>query len=320
VPCIKELLVRGTTLLAQNSINSPALDAALLLADTLNINREKLYTAANRDTSEEQSQRYTELLERRLGGECIAYILGRKEFWGLEFIVSPAVLVPRPDTEILVEAALAKIRQRITRSAVSAASAGAGIRSAEDTARFSLLDLCTGSGAVAIALKHEVTSAKVWASDISAEVLAIARRNAERLLAAAPDSDAVIFIQGNLFAALPGPAAPRFAFITANAPYVPSGGIAHLAPELRREPLLALDGGADGLDLIRQIIAESPSYLEPGGWLLLEADPSHMETITRLMKKRGFWKTERFRDLAGLERVIAGVLPDQAAEDFPEGQ
>jgi release factor glutamine methyltransferase len=358
--CIRELLVRGTARLAQDSINSPALDAALLLADVLGTSREKLYAAAEAAVSEEQSRRYDEVLERRRGGECIAYILGRKEFWGLDFVAGPAVLVPRPDTETLVEAALLKIREMPRPSTVGDAGGGTGPASGgaanggangvRGGASFFLLDLCTGSGAVAIALKHEAPDAEIWAADISAEALALARLNARRLLpaagkadnvtttgsAAGPDagsavnggagaagkpdalSEAVVFVRGDLFAALPG-SAPRFAVITANAPYVPSGDIPYLAPEVRREPQLALDGGADGLDLIRRIVAEAPARLEPGGLLLLEADPSQMETIARLMQDRGFGKTELFRDLAGRERVIAGVFPVRDPDNSPLG-
>ncbi|MDR1143901.1 MAG: peptide chain release factor N(5)-glutamine methyltransferase [Spirochaetaceae bacterium] len=328
MPCIKELLVRGTARLAQNGISSPALDAALLLAEVLGTSREKLYAASDAAVSEEQSRRYDEVLERRRGGECTAYILGRREFWGLDFIVSPAVLVPRPDTETLVEAALLEIRA-MTRPAAAGRGASGGGASGGADGVCSLLDLCTGSGAVAIALKREAPEAEIWAADISAEALAVARLNARRLLsgagsAGAADADntvitggepdagsagSVVFVRGDLFAALPG-SAPRFALITANAPYIPSGGIPRLAPEVRREPPLALDGGADGLDLIRRIIVEAPSRLKPGGRLLLEADPSQMETIARLMKERGFRETELFRDLAGLERVIAGSYAD----------
>ncbi|MDR2662997.1 MAG: peptide chain release factor N(5)-glutamine methyltransferase [Treponema sp.] len=339
--CVKELLVRGTARLAQGGISSPALDAALLLADVLGTSREKLYAVPEAAVSEDQSRRYDEVLERRRGGECAAYILGRREFWGLDFIVGPGVLVPRPDTETLVEAALLKIRgmpRPSTAGGGTGPAAGGGANGGANSCRgasFFLLDLCTGNGAVAIALKHEAPDAEIWAADISAEALDLARLNAWRLLPAAGKADNVtttdaaagkpeapseglVFVRGDLFAALPG-SAPRFTLITANAPYVPSGGIPRLAPEVRREPLLALDGGADGLDLIRRIVAEAPARLEPGGLLLLEADPSQMETIARLMRERGFRETELFRDLAGRERVIAGIFPVRGPADSPVG-
>jgi release factor glutamine methyltransferase len=287
---IEELLSRGTSLLAAKGITAPALDAALLLAEITGLTRETLYTHANLELSGEQSDRYFELLERRQSGECLAYITGRKEFWGLDFAVTPAVLVPRPDTEILVEAALALLRPADA-----------------------VLDLCTGSGAVAIALKHEGNAANnlpeldVWASDISENALAVARSSAERL------GCAITFVQGDLFDALKNTAdlkntaKKKFDVITANAPYIPSGGINSLAAEVQREPRLALDGGSDGLSVISRIVEGAPLYLETGGTLLLEADPSQMGTIALQMKERGFRHIKMYRDYSGQERVIAGI-------------
>jgi len=270
-------------------MDNAALDAALLLAEAAGISREKLYTHADHLLDEEQSRRYFEFLARRQNGECTAYILGRKEFWGLDFAVAPAVLVPRPDTEILVEAALSLLCPPAC-----------------------VLDLCTGSGAVAIALKHQCPALDVWASDISEKALEIARNNAQRL------GCAITFIQGDLFAALAaGPESrPRFRLISANAPYIASAHIETLAAEVRQEPRLALDGGSDGLDIIRRIIREAPPHLEAGGSLVLEADPSQMGTIAMLMRERGFHKPEFFRDLSGQNRVIAGSLqePVQSAD------
>jgi len=279
----------GTGLLASKGIAAPALDAALLLAYLTGLSREKLYTHADREVSEEQSKRYFELLERRQNGECTAYITGHKEFWGLNFSVNPAVLVPRPDTEILVEAALA-----VLRSCTAA----------------SVLDMCTGCGAVAIALKHESAAASghsipcldVWAADISEDALQVARHNADSL------GCVITFLQGDLFEPLKNTGKKRFHLITANAPYIASGSIENLAAEVRREPRLALDGGTDGLEVIRRIIEDAPQYLEAGGFLLLEADPSQMAVIASLMKERGFCRIETYRDYSGQERVIKGSI------------
>jgi len=274
-------LSEGTGLLAEKGIATPALDAALLLAEVTGFSREKLYTHPDHQVSEEQSERYFEFLTRRQNGECTAYILGRKEFWGLDFSVTPAVLVPRPDTEILVETALSLLCPPAV-----------------------VLDLCTGSGAVAIALKHQCPALDVWASDISQSALEIARGNAKRL------GCPVNFVQGDLFTALPAGAETvrSFRLITANAPYIASAHIETLAVEVRQEPRLALDGGSDGLEIIRRIIREAPPHLEAGGFLVLEADPSQMGTIALLMKERGFHKPELFPDLSGQNRVIAGSL------------
>jgi len=274
-------LSEGSSLLASKGIDTASLDAALLLAEAAGLSHEQLYTHADYLLDEEQCKLYFEFLARRQNGECTAYILGRKEFWGLDFAVTSAVLVPRPDTEILVEAALSLLRPPA-----------------------SVLDLCTGSGAVAIALKHQCPALDVWASDISEKALEIARDNAQRL------GCAINFIQGDLFTALDNSAEPmqRFRLISANAPYVESARIETLAAEVRQEPRLALDGGSDGLDIIRRIIREAPPYLEAGGVLVLEADPSQMETIAMLMRERGFHEPELFRDLSGHNRVIAGSL------------
>ncbi|GHV85257.1 release factor glutamine methyltransferase [Spirochaetia bacterium] len=302
MPAIEELLSRGIKLLVSKNISSPALDAALLLAEAAEQSREQLYAHPEAELGKEQEDRYAEFLERRQNGECIAHILGRKEFWGLDFTVSPEVLVPRPDTEILVEAALDILRRRAEKSPPGGFSVP-------------VLDLCTGSGAVAIALKHECPRLEVWAVDISEAALALARANAAKLL---PKKPSVVFLAGDLFEAgihsktrgiHSKTRPPRFALITANAPYIPSAAIAELSPEVRHEPLLALDGGQDGLSLIRRIIAEAPLYLEAGGTLALEADPSQMETISALMKERGFSCPVRCRDLSGRDRVITGVFP-----------
>jgi len=286
---IKELLARGKRLLSSEP--SSSLDASLLLAEASGLSREQLYSRADFELNEAQCGRYFELIERRRKGECTAYILGRKEFWGMEFAVSPAVLVPRPDTETLVEAALLIVRS-IPHSPLS--SSGSPL---------SALDLCTGSGAVAIALKHECPGLEVTAADISEEALEVARKNAELL------GCGITFLRGDLFGAFTdNPDNPRFYLITANAPYVPSSRVAELPVEVKNEPRIALDGGDDGLALIRRVIAEAPQYLLAGGSLALEADPSQMETIAGLMKKQGFAEPELYRDLAGKNRVIAAEI------------
>ena len=290
--CIEDLLTRGKRLLSSKNIASYALDAALLLAEASGFSREKLITHNNSELSETQCKRYFELLERRYKGESIAYILERKEFWGLEFTVTPAVLVPRPETEILVETALAVLR-------CDTSPKNNRNVSGTDTSR-SGLDLCTGSGAVAIALKHECPELEVWAADVSNKALVVARKNAETL------GCAITFLQGDLFKALD--TQQRFFLVTANAPYIPSDKIDMLMPEVKNEPRLALDGGFDGLEIIRRIIKEAPLYLENGGYLVLEADPSQMEKIAVLMKDNGFSEPVLHKDLAGQNRVIAGKL------------
>ena len=288
---VRETLAWGTARLGEGNIESPALDAALLLAGLLQTDRAGIVAAGPETVTGDLRARFAELLTRRISGECVACLLGKKEFWGLDFVVNAEVLVPRPDTETLVEAILEELG------------------SSSLSPPLSLLDLCTGSGAVAIALKHEAPFLEVWASDISAGALEVAGANAARLLTG-PDAGSgppVRFLHGDLFAPLPPD--PGFAYISANPPYIPSGEIGNLAPEVRREPRLALDGGADGLGLLRRIIMEAPEYLRPGGTLLLEADPRQMTILRSLFKTEGYRDIKIRRDLAGAERVISGVHP-----------
>jgi release factor glutamine methyltransferase len=289
---IQETLAEGTRRLKMPSpssfIDTPGLDAALLLAEILRVSREELIAHGNDPVSEKDREDFSHLVKRRRNGECIAYILGRREFRGLEFTVSPDVLVPRPETETLVEAALCCV-DWLTK---------------QQTESLSLLDLCTGSGAIAVSLKKERALLNVTASDISSKALEIAGRNAARLLDAGPANSAnsVRLIQSGLFENIPD----RFDIIVSNPPYVPSGSLATLSPEVRLEPCLALDGGKDGLDLIRRIISLSPDHLLPGGVLLLEAGAGQMPDIRQLFESCGFAEIRTYKDLAGLDRVISG--------------
>jgi release factor glutamine methyltransferase len=317
---ISEALAEGRTRLAHTE--NAALDASLLLSCVLGVGREKLYLDSA-ELSPADLSRFREYVERRLSGECTAYITGHKEFYGLDFHVNPAVLVPRPDTETLVEAALSSLSEeksedRRVRSEEkekfafhsplstlhSSLSSPHSSLSTLPSPLFSVLDLCTGSGAVAIALKHEKPELDVWAADISAEALETARINAERLLTG---RGTVRFLQGDLYAPLPEDS-PKFALITANAPYVASAEIAGLANEVQNEPRIALDGGKDGLDLLRRIIAGAPRRLASGGALLLEADPSQMENLAAILEKHGFGDIRIRKDLAGRDRVLVSNI------------
>jgi len=290
---IQEILSEGTRLLkspcSEAFIDTPELDAALLLAETLQINRTELIVRGKEQISETYREKYFGLLSKRRKGECIAYILGRREFRGLEFTVNSHVLVPRPDTETLVEAALEYIDQMV--------------KETQDK-RLSVLDLCTGSGAIAISLKNERPFLELSASDISGAALETAVLNSGRLLGnrnAPAGETAVLFIESDLF----GQITSRFNIIVSNPPYVPSREIDTLAPEVRREPRPALDGGEDGLELIGKIISDAPDFLHPRGLLLLEAGPEQMPVIRTLLESRRFGDIRVHRDLAGRDRVIS---------------
>ena len=307
---ISGILTEGKKLLAapcpEASIDTPSLDAALLLAEVLRTNREALIVRGNESINESDREKFLKLLERRRSGECAAYILGRKEFRGLSFTVSRNVLVPRPDTETLAEIALEYIDSM------------AGQRTSPGN--ISLLDLCTGSGALAVSLKNERPFLNVSASDISEEALEIAEENAARLVGTAPlqgntkhSGSPIKFIHSDLFENIRG----KFSIIVSNPPYIPSGELASLTPEVKAEPAIALDGGGDGLDLIRKIIGRATEYLQPaekfpgrefpGGVLLLEAAPEQMRAIAVLLEKRGFGNIKIHRDLAGKDRVISAI-------------
>jgi release factor glutamine methyltransferase len=295
---VGEALVRGAALLRASGIETPSLDAALLLGQILGKDRAGLVLAGPEALSEAAQARFDGSLKRRLEGECVAWILGYKEFRGLAFSVGPAVLVPRPETETLVEAALEAIDAR--------------------QGRCVLLDLCTGSGAVGISIKHERPHTDVYASDISPEALTVARANAQRLLPLG--GRGITFIQGDLLdkgdfldkgdppakGDPPDPFSGGFDLIVSNPPYVAREELARLPREVRREPVLALDGGKEGLDLIRRIVRDARSRLNAGAPLLLEADPRQMAAITEILVQNKYRNIRTYKDLAGQERVIAG--------------
>ena len=275
---IREALAATCADLKSAGIETPSLDASLLLAHVLNTSRTALTASGQETLSEKAFAALRALIQRRLNGECTAYILGKKEFRGLEFLVNPSVLVPRPDTETLVEAAITVIKEY-------------------DKAR--VLDLCTGSGAVAISLKNEMPELEVWAADISAEALETAKQNARRLLS----DGSIQFYSGDLYDALPR---SQFNLIISNPPYIPTDEIKTLSAEVRNEPRLALDGGKSGLEIIERIINGASEKLIKGGALLMEADPLQMKKISVLLEKKGFNEIIIYNDLSGLQRVIGG--------------
>jgi release factor glutamine methyltransferase len=227
------------------------------------------------------------LLQRREQREPLAYILGTREFWSLPLSVSSGVLVPRPETETLVEAALAAWGEM-----------SAECREAGPT----IVDLCTGSGAVAVALATELPMARILATDVSWRALRVARANAEQHGVA----KRITFLRGDLCRALDGQLPEGSAdLVVANPPYIPTGELVALMPEVQWEPRLALDGGADGLRVAREIIETSPARIRPGGFLLLEIGAEQAEAVQALVAASGRWEPARVRrDLAGRPRVV----------------
>jgi release factor glutamine methyltransferase len=278
---IRRLLDWTRDYLAGKGIESARLEAALLLAHALSCAKIALYTRYDEVPDEAQRARFRELVQRRVKGQPVAHLLGKKEFYSLEFEVSPAVLIPRPDSEWLVT------------EAESLAKALAELSSGPR-----LLDVGTGSGCLAIALAVRLKTAQITAIDCSDEALAVARRNALKHQV----SQRVRFLLGDLFAPVAG---ERFELILSNPPYIRSDVIATLAPEVRDfEPRLALDGGPDGFAVIDRLLAEAADYLEPQGSLLIEIGYDQAEQARERAEAHG-WKLHKvIRDKGNHVRVL----------------
>ena len=280
---IRRLLEWTEGYLRQKGIENPRLEAQLLLAHTLGCSRTELYMRADEPIAEEPRKKFKELIRRRTEGCPVAYLVGQREFHLLSFEVSPAVLIPRPETETLLEECLRLIK-------------GA------EAPR--VLDVGTGSGCIAISVAHKNKAARVTAIDVSPEALTVAKRNAEKHGLA----ERVRFLEGDLFA--PVPAGERFDVIVSNPPYVGQDEFPALAKDVRdHEPRLALDGGPDGLAVYRRLIAEAPAYLEPGGWLLVEIGATQEAAVRGLFEQNGLAVERTLKDLAGHPRVMVGRKP-----------
>ncbi len=258
--------------------DTPVLDAELLLGHVLGLGRAALRARGDEQVGPDAMARFLALLQRREAGEPVAYLTGRRGFWTLELDVGPGVLVPRPETELLVEAAVARLAGHDAPA---------------------VLDLGTGSGAVALAIASELPSAEVTGVDASEEALQIARRNAR-----AAGLGRVRFIHGHWFAPVAG---MRFDAIVANPPYL-STSDPHLAG-LAHEPRAALVAGPTGLEALREIASAAPRFLQPGGCLLMEHGAGQAAAVRALCTAAGLGMTGTLRDLAGLERVTVARAP-----------
>jgi release factor glutamine methyltransferase len=263
-------------------IAAARLEAQLLLAHVLGCSRVQLYTGFDKPLGEEELAAYRGLIKRRLGGESVSYLLGEQEFWGLKFHVDEHVLVPRPDTETLIEVARALRTDR--------------------AAPCRVLDLCTGSGAIAIARAKELPGATIVASDLSIDAVAVAKQNAERNTVA----DRVDVRVGDLFAPVVG---ERFDLIVANPPYIASAVIPTLSAEVRREPVLALDGGPDGLAFYDRICSMAREYLVPGGALVVEHGFDQADAVHARFERAGFTDIVLTHDLGKNPRITRGAAP-----------
>lgn len=279
--CLKDALIKGRQYLKEQQNPLFNLEAQVLLSHVTGIDRTGLFMRDDQALTVEQQQHYQKLLERRAQGEPVAYLIGHKEFMGMDFIVTPDVLIPRPDTEMMVETALRFFR---------------------DNQDYPLLaiDVGTGSGAIAVSLAALLEELQVYAVDISRAALEVARQNAQRLGV----KERVRFHLGNLLEPVMGELAGKVSMITANLPYIPCGEIPFLMKDVRDfEPHLALDGGPDGLDLYRLLLPQAHKLLQPGGLLLMEIGPGQGQGAQHILPPEQWQGTVR-RDLAERERLM----------------
>ena len=301
---VKSILETAIHRLAAAGCDTPRLDAELLLAHRLGQERTWLYLHLSDPLDENQANKFEALLHRREQREPVAYIIGRKEFFGLEFEVNPQVLIPRPETELLIETALQIYDLRFTHRGPLAPIYDLNLNPNLNSqftihnSQFTIADIGTGSGCIAIALAKNLPSASILAIDASPEALQLARRNAERHEAAGR----IIFRQGDLLASLAEPVD----LIVSNPPYVSRPELAVAMPEVRQyEPRQALDGGEDGLELIRRLLPQAKEKLNPDGHLLVEIGSTQGQAVTQLAKIHFPQANIQIKkDLAGLDRLL----------------
>lgn len=288
---VVQALQGGTEILGRLGIDSARLDAEVLLGIVLGWGRGQIYLNYEMPLKIHDEELYHRLILRRTRGEPIAYITGHREFWSLDFYVTSEVLVPRPETELLVEATLEMIEETASRD-----------RSEEPDAKFQVLDLGTGSGAIGVSLARERRDVEIWATDLSPNALEVARANAKRHGV----TKRIRFDQGDIFE----PIKDRRAFfhgVVSNPPYIRRSEMEDLPREVRDwEPKLALDGGADGLDFHRRIIQQGHLYLMDGGFMVLEIAPDMGQEVCHLFERVGrYSKGSIHRDLAGRNRLVS---------------
>lgn len=285
------LVREGLALLSNAGIANAAQETRWLLERALETTGLRLRLEGDHQVSEEHRNLALALLTRRAAGEPLQYLLGTQEFCGLEFEVGPAVLIPRPETELLV----GEVREIAGREAAPLVA-----------------DIGTGSGCIAVALAHALPKAMTYATDLSAEALNVARRNAGRHRV----TERVRFLEGDLLAPLAGLGLEgRLAAIVSNPPYIPAGDLPGLQREVRREPQAALDGGPDGLAFYRRLLREAAPYLAPCGTMVLEVGQGQAESVCRMAEESGGYGLYGVRrDGAGIERVVVlqkTVMGDQ---------
>ncbi|MDP2872869.1 MAG: peptide chain release factor N(5)-glutamine methyltransferase [Bacillota bacterium] len=292
-----ELLAEGTARLREAGVDRPRFEAELLLGHVAGLRREKLLLSAQKPVPAAWQAGFLRAVTRRAGGEPYAYVVGHKEFMSLDLLVSPHVLIPRPETELLVELGLRFLRESWFLEG-----------SPSDPRGPLAIDVGTGSGAVALALAHGLPGLRVLALDVSEAAAAVAARNAARLGLA----DRVTVLVSDLLTSPELPPPGTADLVLANLPYVPAGVFGKLAPGVASfEPRLALDGGPDGLSLIRRLVPQAADIIRPGGACALECGPEQCTLLAGLLSRSGFAGIQVHRDLAGRARVVWGIRDGQ---------
>jgi release factor glutamine methyltransferase len=317
---VDRLIAAGAAALGAAGVSAPRLDAEVLLAAAVGVDRTALYARGRECLPPSRQHLFRALLERRCAREPLQYIVGRQEFWSLDFAVTPDVLIPRPETELLVELTVAMaargsasrssgipllakegsgevLKWRVSNLPLAPSLVRRGsIRGNEHD--ITICDAGTGSGCIAVALATELPHAEIWALDMAPAALAVAQANARRNRVA----DRIHFFASDLFTAVGG---ARFEAIVCNPPYVRAGALPDLQPEIAWEPREAVVSGPDGLEVIRRLLVAAPGHLTDGGWLFVEIGADQAESVESLARAARFRRVSVHADYAGLPRVVA---------------
>lgn len=289
---VREALIEATKLLAD--LETPFLDASLLLAHTLGISREKLLASYPEELPLSAQNEFKAYVSKRLSGYPVSYIRKKKEFFGLPYYVDERVLVPRPETETLVELVLQHA------DTIGATNAARPAASPSQDGPLKILDIGTGSGCIAITLKYLRPELDVTAADTSKTALAVASLNSTHLL-----SEPVDFVESNLFSAITG----TYDVIVSNPPYLTDTEVKEMQRRHWPEPQNALDGGVDGLDIVKDLIVHGFDHLKQNGTLFMEVGIEQIETVRELLEQKGYRNVRSYKDLTGRDRVVSGHKP-----------
>ena len=281
---IKDILLNGVKILKENNIDDANMKAKIILSDLLGTNKEYLMIHDDEKINDGLSNIFLEKIERLKNHEPLQYIINKQEFMGFDFYVDENVLIPQPDTENLVEEVII-LSENLRKN---------------DKNELRILDLCTGSGAIAISISKLIKKCLVYASDISKEALKIASKNSNQ------NQAGVTFVESDVFSNISN--VDKFDIIVSNPPYIESEVIETLSEEVKKEPILALDGGDDGLDFYRKIAKESKEYLNKNGYLAFEIGYNQKEAVEKILFEEGYKNIYSKKDLGGNDRVVIGQI------------